>query len=56
MLLIVVFLEDFRTVLKKLQKSVLIGSILRMYVREKQADLKNVGRRGSANLHHFYVA
>ena len=31
-------------------------SYLRMYVREKQADLKNVGRRGSADLHHIYVA
>ena len=29
---------------------------LRMYVREKQADMKNVGRRGSADLHHIYVA
>jgi len=29
---------------------------LRMYVAEKQADLKNVGRRGSADLHHIYVA
>jgi len=38
------------------RKVILESSVLRMYVGEKQADLKNVGRRGSADLQHIYVA
>ncbi len=36
--------------------AVAIVVALRMSVSETQAMLKNVGRRGSADLHHIYVA